>query len=94
MKLWVALVLLALSSSVAGLQSAPKEKVYLELGNTKITENGKSVIEVGGKCGGGQVLAFHLPQKGVVRFFGRLIPRLRFPEDRKATGQQGHLRDG
>ncbi len=64
MKLWIGLTLLTLLSSVAAFQSASKEKIYLELGDTKITENGKPFIEVGGKCGGGQVLAFHLPRKG------------------------------
>jgi hypothetical protein len=29
-----------------------------------VTENGETVIEVDGKCGVGQVLAFHLPEKG------------------------------
>lgn len=64
MKFWIALTLLALSSSAAALQSLPRKRIYLELGNVKVTENGESVIEVGGKCGAGQVLAFHLPRKG------------------------------
>ena len=64
MKFWIALTLLTLSSSVAALQSLPQKRIYLELSNTKVTENGKSVIEVGGKCGAGQVLAFHLPKTG------------------------------
>lgn len=45
-------------------QSISTEKVNLQLGNTRITENGETLIEVGGKCGGGKVLAFHLPEKG------------------------------
>ncbi|MDQ3666285.1 MAG: hypothetical protein M3410_06750 [Acidobacteriota bacterium] len=64
MKFSVVLTLLTLFSSVAAFQSASKERIYLELGDTIITENGESVIEVGGKCGSGQVLAFHLPKKG------------------------------
>lgn len=64
MRFWMALTLLAFSSSVPALQSPTKERVYLELGDTRVTENGETVIEVGGKCGAGQVLAFHLPEKG------------------------------
>ncbi|HWT00885.1 MAG TPA: hypothetical protein VN256_11620 [Pyrinomonadaceae bacterium] len=64
MKFWLALMLLTLSASAAAFQSLPQKRVYLELGNTKVTENGESVMEVGGKCGAGQVLAFHLPEKG------------------------------
>ncbi|HEY0006481.1 MAG TPA: hypothetical protein VGB17_16990 [Pyrinomonadaceae bacterium] len=64
MKFLMVLTLLTLSSVVAVPQSAPKERIYLKLGNTKVTENGKLVIEVGGKCGSGQVVAFHLPQTG------------------------------
>lgn len=64
MRFWMALTLLALSSSVPALQSPTKERIYLELGNTRVTENGETVIEAGGKCGGGEVLAFHLPEKG------------------------------
>jgi hypothetical protein len=58
------LTLLAFSSSVPGLQSPTKEKSYLELGDTRVTENGETVIETGGKCGGGQVVAFLLLEKG------------------------------
>ncbi len=64
MKIWIVLTLLMLFSSMVAAQSASREKIYLELGNTIITENGKSVIEVGGKCGAGQILGFHLPKKG------------------------------
>ncbi len=64
MKFWIVLTLLTLSASVVALQSASKERIYLELGDTKITENSEPVIEVSGKCGGGEVLAFHLPKKG------------------------------
>ena len=64
MRFWMALTLLAFSSSVPALQSPTKERIYLELGDTRVTENGETVIEVDGKCGGGQVVAFHLPEKG------------------------------
>ena len=64
MKLWFALTLLTLSVSTAAFQSSPQKRIYLELGNTKVTENGESVIEIGGKCGAGGVLAFHLPKRG------------------------------
>jgi hypothetical protein len=65
MKFWIVLTLLMLFSSPAAAQSDSKKRIHLELmGNTKITENGKSVIELGVTCGGGQVLAFHLPKKG------------------------------
>ncbi len=63
MKIWIVLLLLTFFSSVAA-QSDSKERIYLQLGDTIITENGESVIEVGGKCGAGQVLGFHLPKKG------------------------------
>ncbi len=63
MKSWLIVAVLVLSSSVAAFQSASTERVHLELGNTTITEDGESVMEVGGKCSGGQVLAFHLPQR-------------------------------
>lgn len=62
MKTYLVLVLLTLFSSAGALQST--EKIRLDLANTIITENGKTVIEIGGKCAGGQVVAFHLPQKG------------------------------
>jgi hypothetical protein len=64
MRFWMALTLLAFSSSVPALQSPTKGKIHLELGDTKVTENGETVIEAGGKCGGGEVVAFHLPGKG------------------------------
>ena len=64
MRFRVVLILLAFSSSVPALQSPTKERTYLELGDTRVTENGEPVIETGGKCGAGQVLAFHLPEKG------------------------------
>ena len=64
MRFWMALTLLAFSSSVPALQSPTKERIHLELGDTRVTENGETVIEVGGKCGPGEVLAFHLPEKG------------------------------
>ena len=64
MRFWMALTLLAFSSSVPALQSPTKERIYLELGKTRVTENGEPVIEVDGKCGAGEVLAFHLPEKG------------------------------
>lgn len=58
---WLSIALLAMSLFVP-VQSG--SKVHLELGDTRITENGERVLEIGGKCGGGSVLAFHLPQKG------------------------------
>jgi hypothetical protein len=64
MRFWMALTLLAFSCSVPALQSPTKERIYLELGNTRVTEDGETVIEGGGKCGPGEVLAFHLPEKG------------------------------
>lgn len=64
MRFWMALTLLAFSYSIPALQSPTKERVYLELGNTRVTENGETVSEGGGKCGPGEVLAFHLPEKG------------------------------
>ena len=64
MRFWMALTLLAFSSPVPALQSPTKERIYLELGKTSVTENGETVIEVDGKCGAGHVLAFHLPGKG------------------------------
>jgi hypothetical protein len=64
MRLWMALTLLAFSYSVPALQSPTKERIYLELGKTSVTENGETVIEVDAKCGPGEVLAFHLPEKG------------------------------
>jgi len=64
MRFWMALTLLAFSSSVPALQSPTKERIYLELGDTRVTENGEPVIEGGGKCGPGEVVAFHLPEKG------------------------------
>ena len=64
MRFWMVLTLLAFSSSVPALQSLNKERIYLELGKTRVTENGELVIEVDGKCGAGEVLAFHLPEKG------------------------------
>ncbi len=63
MKIWIVLALLALFSSATA-QSISEKRIYLQLGDTKVTENGKSVIEVGGKCSAGEVLAFHLPKKG------------------------------
>jgi hypothetical protein len=64
MKSFLILVLLTLFTSAGAFQSPSAEKIRLDLSNTIVTENGKAVIEVGGKCGGGQVLAFHLPPKG------------------------------
>ena len=64
MRLWMALTLLAFCSSVPALQSPTKERIYLELGKTRVTENGETVIEVDAKCGPGEVIAFHLPEKG------------------------------
>lgn len=64
MRFWMVLTLLAFSSSVPALQSPTKERIYLELGDTRVTENGETVIEVGGKCGPGEIVAFHLPEKG------------------------------
>lgn len=62
MKLWVGLLLVTLS--IAGVQPPVQERINLELGDTKITENGEVVFEFSGKCGAGEVVAFHLPQKG------------------------------
>ena len=56
------MLLIALPFTVS--QSISTQDVNLQLVNTRITENGESLFEVGGKCGGGKVLAFHLPQKG------------------------------
>ena len=64
MRFWMALTLLAFSSSVPALQSPTKERIHLELGKTRVTENGETVLEVDGKCGGGAVVSFHLPGKG------------------------------
>ena len=57
-------MLIMLFSSAVVAQSASKKRIYLQLGNTIITENGQSIIEVGGKCGAGEVLGFHIPKKG------------------------------
>jgi hypothetical protein len=54
MRFWMALTLLAFSSPVPALQSPTKERIYLELGDTRVTENGEPVIEAGGKCGPGR----------------------------------------
>ena len=64
MRFWVALTLLSFAPSVPALQSPAKGKIHLELGNTRVTEDGETVIEAGGKCGPGGVVAFHLPGKG------------------------------
>lgn len=64
MKIWLFCTILVLSLPVAAFQSTPGERIHLKLGDTKITENGEPVIEFSGECGGGEVLAFHLPQKG------------------------------
>ncbi|HEX8398379.1 MAG TPA: hypothetical protein VF644_13185 [Pyrinomonadaceae bacterium] len=64
MKIRLVFVLLTIFSSIAAAQSDSKEKIALQLGNTIVNENGKSVIESKGACGSGEVLAFHLPQKG------------------------------
>jgi hypothetical protein len=64
MKTLITFGLVTLLSSIVAAQSTSKERISLELGDTVITENGKSVIESRGKCGAGEVLAFHLPEKG------------------------------
>src|SRR5918997_1055764 len=64
MRFWMVLTLLAFSYSVPALHSPTKERIYLELGKTRVTENGETVIEVDAKCGPGEVIAFHLPEKG------------------------------
>jgi hypothetical protein len=64
MKSWFILIALLTPLPFTTFQSTSTEKVNLQLANTRITENGETLIEVGGKCGGGKVLAFHLPQKG------------------------------
>lgn len=64
MRFWMALTLLAFASPVPALQSPTKGKIHLELGETRVTEDGETVIETGGKCGPGGVVAFHLPGKG------------------------------
>ncbi len=64
MKFWFILAALLIPLPLTMFQSTSTEKVNLQLGNTRITENGESVIEINGKCGGGTVLAFHLPEKG------------------------------
>jgi hypothetical protein len=58
----VSVALLAVIWFFPAIQSG--SNIHLELGNTTITEDGSRVIEIGGKCGGGGLLAFHLPQKG------------------------------
>jgi hypothetical protein len=63
MKSWFISVTLLLYLSFTASQSTSTQEVNFELGNTTITENGESLIEIRGKCGG-KVLAFHLPQKG------------------------------
>jgi hypothetical protein len=64
MKISIVFGLVTLLSSIVVAQSVSKERIHLQLGDTIITENGKSVIESRGKCGAGEVLAFHLPEKG------------------------------
>jgi hypothetical protein len=64
MKFWFISVSLLMALPFTTSQSSSTQEVNLQLGNTRITENNESLIEVGGKCGGGKVLAFHLPQKG------------------------------
>ena len=44
MKIWIVLTLIILFSSAVVAQSASKERIYLQLGNTIITENGESVF--------------------------------------------------
>jgi hypothetical protein len=53
-----------MSLPFAAFQSNSTENVNFRLVNTKVTENGKPLIEIGGECGGGKMLAFHLPEKG------------------------------
>ncbi len=57
-------VILLLASALIPVQSGTTPQINLQLGNTIITQDGQSLIEIGGECGGGKVLAFHLPQKG------------------------------
>ncbi len=59
--LMAAILLVALTYSSP--QSNSTKDVYLQLVNPQITENGELIYE-GGECGGGNLLAFHLPIKG------------------------------
>ncbi|HEV8429369.1 MAG TPA: hypothetical protein VGQ41_15825 [Pyrinomonadaceae bacterium] len=60
--IWVSMALLAVTSFFPVIQSG--STIRLELGDTTITEDGSRVIQFGGRCGSGGLLAFHLPQKG------------------------------
>src|SRR5215813_12920569 len=59
---YVSLVLVLVTLFVPAFQSGSNP--HLELGDTIITEDDSRVVEIGGKCGAGRLLAFHLPQKG------------------------------
>ena len=59
---YASLILFALILLVSPLQS--DSNAHLQLEKTTITVDGSRVIEIGGKCGDGNLLAFHLPQKG------------------------------
>lgn len=63
MKFWLLSAILVVTSSAVC--QSQKERINIGLvGNTKVLEDGKPVIEVGGYQCCGQVLAFHLPEKG------------------------------
>ena len=63
MKFWIILIVLLFSFSIFA-QTTSQKSVVLELGNTIIAENGRTIFEVSGKCGSGEVVGFHLPKKG------------------------------
>lgn len=63
MKFWIILTVLIFSSSIVA-QTDFKENIFLGLGHTEITENGKNILKVSGACGYGEVVGFHLPKKG------------------------------
>ena len=64
MKFWFILVTLLTPLPFTTFQSTSTEKVTLQLAGTSIKENGEKMIKIGGKCGGGKVIAFHLPENG------------------------------
>jgi hypothetical protein len=64
MKFWFVSITFIMSLPFTAIQSVPTQEVNMQLRNTKVIENQESVIDVGGSCGGGKVLAFHLPVKG------------------------------
>ena len=66
MKSVLGIALLALAVPIFALAQSHRnadEPIQLLLGNYTVSEDGKPVIEISGRCGG-QVLAFHLPKQG------------------------------